>query len=310
MTMTMGWGAGLVGGLVLSGAATALVVAGLLAEPGPGEDLVRIEARVVELQSDLARARGDLELAVAGQQELDLSVSTLRHRLGRLEQQGAVSMIAAGPEPTAPEGASRDVAGAPEAGPDDEALAAEFAELLALGVLDDDGRATPDQQARFWELARTTGALGDLIAGLEARVQAAPGNTESRMELADAYVAKLLTVPGGPERGVWGARAEGQWRDILAVDPGHWGANFALAENYSYYPKFMGKTGEAIDGMEKAKDLQQALAPQPDHVQTYLILSRLYLDQGDVAAARTALQSGLAYHPGDAELLAALEALP
>ena len=41
-----------------------------------------------------------------------------------------------------------------------------------------------------------------------------PRHEEARMGLADAYVAKLLTVPGGPERGIWGMKAEKQWQTI------------------------------------------------------------------------------------------------
>ena len=45
-------------------------------------------------------------------------------------------------------------------------------------------------------------------------------------------------------------------------------------------------------------------------MQTYLSLARMYVRKDKVAEARALLESGLALHPGNAQLQAALSELP
>ena len=127
-----------------------------------------------------------------------------------------------------------------------------------------------------------------------------------RMSLADTYIAKLFSVPGGPEQGRWGSKAEREWRAVVELDPEQWEAQFAVANSLSYYPDVMGRTGEAIEGLERARELQEQLEPSKHHVQTYLSLSQLYLRSSKNDRAREALEAGLRYHPGNDQLMAAL----
>lgn len=166
-----------------------------------------------------------------------------------------------------------------------------------------------DDQEQFWEMARTTDVLDRTIDALQAQIASDPGDDEVRMQLADAYVAKLLTVPYGPERGIWGARAETEWQSVLENNPQHWEAQYVLAYNYSMYPDFVAKTDEAIDGFENAVRIQEGSQHRPEYAQTYVQLARMYEKKGQVDKARDALSRGASRHPGNETIAAELQRL-
>jgi len=170
------------------------------------------------------------------------------------------------------------------------------------------GNATADEEARFWALARTTGMLDEVVADLEQRVSDAPRDIDRRMQLADAYTAKLLTVPDGPERGAWAGKAELQWAEILKVDDRHWQARFNVAFSWSQWPPFLGKALAAIDQFEKLRTQQEQGTPEKRHAQVYLSLAELYRGQGNVDRANETLRAGLDRHPDAEALRQALDA--
>jgi tetratricopeptide (TPR) repeat protein len=162
--------------------------------------------------------------------------------------------------------------------------------------------------ARFIELSRRGDELDAAIADLEAAVNAAPDDIQARLTLAEYYVGKLMTV-AGPEQGLWGSKAESQWTQVLERDDKVWRAHHALGTNYSYYPSVMGKSDAAIEHLQTACELQRDLDPHPQHVQTYLFLSRMHSRDRNIEAARSTLEEGLDRHPGDAQLIAELDRL-
>jgi tetratricopeptide (TPR) repeat protein len=161
---------------------------------------------------------------------------------------------------------------------------------------------------RYLELARDQGLIDELIAHREAGVDADPADTDARMALADSYVGKIMTL-AGPEQGLWGAKAESQWKEVVALDEGHWGAHSSLGTNYAFYPDVMGKTDDAIHHLEAAREIQSWGESRPEHVATYLSLSRMYLRDGHRDEARAALEDGLLRHGGDESLMKALDRL-
>ncbi|MHC4516730.1 MAG: hypothetical protein ACYTGO_11455 [Planctomycetota bacterium] len=171
------------------------------------------------------------------------------------------------------------------------------------------GTATTAEQQRFWQAARTTDLVNDTIKALEAQVNTNPQDAKARMELADAYVAKLLTVPAGPERGLWGMKAEKQWRDIVKQDQDHWEAQFTLSYGYSMYPEFLNKTDDAIAGLEKALKIQERVQPKAEHAKTYVQLARMYKRKRNTEKVREILELGRARHPRNDEITKALQAL-
>lgn len=164
-------------------------------------------------------------------------------------------------------------------------------------------------EEQFWEMARTTDVLDNTIDALQAQLASDPGDEEARMQLADAFVAKLLTVPFGPERGIWGERAEAEWQAVLDRNPQHWEAQYVLAYNYSMYPDFVAKTDEAIQGFENAVRIQEGSQHRPEHAQTYVQLAKMYEKKGQLDKAREALSRGASRHPGNESIAAELRRL-
>lgn len=257
----------------------------------------------------VAAAEPDLQRELV---RLDQTIDTLLGRLERLEAPSRSEGVAPHLAETAP--VSEDPAArAASEGPRAPVTAPEIEEFAALmsrlqrSDFSIDG--SPEEQARFWELARTSGVLPALIDQLLARIEANPADVAARLDLADAYIAKLLTVPIGPERGVFGDLAERQWSRVLELEPRNWQAQSAIANSLSHYPAFLHRTDDAIRELEKTRELQRALSPDPAQEETYLRLSLMYQRKNQGDKARETLQEGLRRHPDSAPLQRALEEL-
>ena len=274
------------------------------------EDLEELRARLDGLTAEAAIASpsgGEDDASSKGIREIERALEELSMRMTRIESTSR--RVAVGISPPTPE---EELASAGDetasVGPD-EAARQEFEELLAELVKSGwDYTNLGDNYQRFLEMARSTGILDERIEVLEALVEAAPNEVEGRMDLADAYVAKLMTA-AGPEQGLWGNRATDQWLAVVDLDDAHWGAHSSLGTNYSYYPVVMGKTNDAIHHLERARQLQRVSSPTPEHVQTYVFLARLYDNSGRTDEARDVLLEGLQAHPNDTQLEAALAQL-
>ncbi len=212
---------------------------------------------------------------------------------------------AAAEQPKIPTAVDED----PEARSTSPFVRAEFDALLEKLRLGVGLHGASREMERFWELARSTGVIDEGIAELEALVAADPADLEARMDLAEYYIAKLYSVPGGPEQGLWNDKVEQQWQEVLARDPDHWDAQFRLGTNWSYYPDFLSKTNDAIRALARARELQEREPPREEFVETYLSLARMYMRKAKVEEARAVLSAGLRRHPGDVRLVAALEDL-
>jgi tetratricopeptide (TPR) repeat protein len=285
-----------------------LVAALVLGAPGCGDDpeaRARDEAERAALRSDLERTRKDLERTAQALQSVRDESRNLRGEVALLaERVGALESRAPGGAAAATDGVAPSVA--KPAAPDRKAMLAEMKSLQEKVFA---GTATDEEQQRFWELARSADVLDELMKRIEAKVAQSPDDSEVRMQLANAYVAKLMSLPPGPEQGLWSGKAVQQWEAVLKKDPEHWDARFSLAFNWSMWPDFLNKTPDAIREFEKVREVQERGAPEEKHAQTYLQLSRLYQKQGKSDKAKDVLRAGLARHPDDAELKKALGSL-
>lgn len=292
--------------LTMAGGAVvvALTQRGRTAPPTPASP--ELHATVARLEQALDRHADALDSAARER-------AWLRARLADApagERSAAPARDAAAPAPIAtPAATTPSTEPAPtdtHTNPDDEPA---FRAMLArvLGIASD---ATPEEQTRFWEMARSSGHLARIIESLEDRIADDPKDAAARMQLADAYVAKLLTVPAGPERGVWGMKAEAQWKAVAERDPNHWESQYRLGENWSHYPDFMNKTADAIGAFERARTIFEASPPDPRQAGAYVQLARLYLKQGNTDLARQVLGAGTARFPGDEAIRDALRTLP
>lgn len=261
-----------------------------------------------ESQARLERLEQSLRDDAANRQALATTLESLVLRINSLEGRLDRQPMAVSPQPTA-QPPTKQVTDA-DSGRDGKVSPTEFKRLLPKVLRSTlDGTATAEEQQRFWQAARTTRLVDDTIKSLEDHMEAHPQDNEARMELGDAYVAKLLTVPAGPERGIWGMKAEKQWNDVVKQDPDHWDAQYTLAFNYSMYPDFLNKTDDAIAGFERALKVQERAQPRPQHAKTYVQLARMHKKKGNTKKAREVLKLGRMRHPQDKRITAALEAL-
>lgn len=287
----------------------AIGVAGalLLGVPGCSDPAAAArDAQAIEsLRADHAKVQADLRSTTEDLKRLRGDVQTQAREIAALHER--IASVESRPATVAGGGAAPSGGDAPKASATDKA--GEAAEMEALRKKVFDGTATDEEQQRFWELARTTGRIDEMVKTLEGKVKDNPGDVGMRMELAEAYIAKLLSVPQGPEQGIWSMKAEGQWQAVLKLEPEHWDARYGVAFNWSMWPDFLNKTPDAVKEFEKLREVQERQSPEAKHAQTYFHLSRLYGKQGKADKAKEILRTGLARHPGDAELQKALDAL-
>lgn len=184
------------------------------------------------------------------------------------------------------------------------ALSDEEFEELRKKFFDD--TATDAEKEKFWKLVREKpGLLDDLIKQLEKASADSPRDKEALRRLSDAYLAKLMAVPDGMQKGVWSNKMIATERKILEVDPQDWDARYSIAINYSFWPEQFNKRPDAIKEFDTLKRIQESRPPEPKFAQTYLQLRQLYLKEGRVDDAKAILEEGLRRFPEDAELIKA-----
>lgn len=258
-----------------------------------------LETAVTALRESDARHEEALTAATAGAVAARSSVRELAARVAALRTEHGTAPRSEADEP---ESLRDDVAATDAPARAAKPAAARLEELRELGerVLRD--AASAEERGQFFRLAKEEGLVDALLSAAQAAVDAEPGSVAARMKLADSFLVKLYTVPGGPEQGVWGEKAEDQWKRVAELDPEHWDARFRLAESWSYYPDVMNRTADAIQVFERLREIQEAGAPEPRHARVYRFLHQLYLRQGEREKAEAALAAGARRHPDDAGL--------
>ncbi len=297
-----------VGALILGSAAVVLALRArdeaesVRTAPKPKDPtLDRVEGQVRGLLDEVAALRREQQESSGRAAELEKALAAARKTLA--EHAAAIAAVQSGAAaaPTRPETTGDPAA---EAARQAAAVKEEFDALRRKIYA---GEGTAEDQARFWELARTTGLLAQVIDELMKKVESAPADSAARMQLAEAYIAKLLTVPEGPERGAWAMKAEEQWKKVLEQQPEHWDARYSLAFSWSQWPDFLNKTPDAIREFEILRAQQARSAPDPDRSGTYLQLAVLYRKVGNLEKAKEVLQEGLLRNPDNEGLKKALE---
>ena len=280
--------------------ASASLLRGGGAGGGGGREMARAAGdAAAKAEAAAGEARARAEEAAAAARRAEESAASLAARVAALE--AASERPAPGPSGSGGRGmGDGPVAGRGDgAAKPDATLVAEY-QALRRKVFRD--QATADEQKRFFEILKGPGFIDGLLADLEAKVAAAPGDPDARLGLADAYISKLFTVPAGPEMGVWGGKAEEQWKEILKQDDRHWQARYSLAFSWSQYPDFLNKTPDALREFEKLRSQQEQGAAEPRHANTYFLLHSLYRKAGNPEKAKEALEEGLRRFPEDEDL--------
>jgi tetratricopeptide (TPR) repeat protein len=165
------------------------------------------------------------------------------------------------------------------------------------------GQATEEEEEEFWRTSRERPELlKGILTELEKKVTDAPRDIDARLALASAYIAKLYTVPDGPEKGVWSMKAVTQWNAVIEQDPNNWDAHQSLGFNYSFWPDQFNKGPDAIKHFEAARKIQEGSTPDAKHANTYIQLHKLYVKAGKTDEAAKVLEEGLRRFPDDEEL--------
>jgi tetratricopeptide (TPR) repeat protein len=251
-------------------------------------------------REDPPPARSSADSAQVEVDALRAEVAELRRAVDRSRAaRGDVSLPDAADEPPA-----RDVE--PLASDEPEKTDGDLSEFERLRRKVFSWGATPEESLRFWELARTSDMLPRLIEQMTTAVEADPDNIPARLQLAQAYIAKLYTVPNGPERGAWAMRADAEWRKVLELDDTNWEARFSIAYSLSQWPKQFNKAPEAIKEFETLVAQQETMRPEPRQAQVYLQLALMYREQGNAKKAEEILRRGLERHPDSEQLAGAL----
>jgi tetratricopeptide (TPR) repeat protein len=276
---------------VVGGAASGLLAAHLAApEPAP-----------------VREPRRDGEIAALRQRIDDLNAQMRALRADRLAPPARPAETeAASPEDTGDHAAAAGEAGAEEAGEPDPVAEAAVTELVAKLKTLHVGHMEA-QRLHMW-LATNPERIPAVIRSLESAITNDPKNADLRVSLATVYVALLSTAPPGPRQApLWG-KASASYDAAMEINPDHWQARYGKAFALSMAPEFIGLRPEAIRQFEVLLERQERLAPEPDHVETYLRLGTLYKDAGNTDKARELWERGLRLFPEDARLKGTLDA--
>ena len=156
---------------------------------------------------------------------------------------------------------------------------------------------------------RDIGYLDKALAELEKYAKAHADDADTQVELAGAYIVKLMAVPDGMERGAWSMKSLAACEEALRSQPEHWGAQYMKGMNLSQWPAFLGKQPEAIKTFEKLIEQQERGAPEARYAQSYYQLGNTYRSAGNMEKARKVFARGLEIFPEDKQLREQLELL-
>lgn len=162
-----------------------------------GADREEIDRAVAALRERDAQHDRELAAAAADAVEAQNGVRALAARLSLL------ASVTPGTSPEETGGGSvvqDDDATTPGSARASSGLPRRIDEICDLGGRVMRETATPEEREAFFRLAKEDGLADLLVARAQAAVDAQPESAALRMELADAFVVKLLTVPGGPEQ--------------------------------------------------------------------------------------------------------------
>lgn len=279
----MGWKTALGIAVLFSGLSAGLTVLALKrSEPPPGPPPQDPSVEALRREVLDLKARLDAPPPAPPESPLATEIRALREEVTRLRQAQAV--LQAAPAATRPP---------PQAG----SFEALFARLSAPS-------ASYDEKAEDWAEIQKQGWMEQAIAAFEKRAAGAPGSADAQSDLGDAYVQKLMTVPEGPQRGLWAWKADEAYDRALKIDERHWRGRFSKAMALSFWPPVFGKQAEAIRQFEILIGQQEAQAPEEHFAGAYLYMGNLLQGQGKVEEARKAWERGLAIFPQDEELKA------
>ena len=158
------------------------------------------------------------------------------------------------------------------------------------------------QRQAAWKQLRDAGELDKALATLKQGATNNPSSAQYPTALGEAYVFKLQTIRDFHEVAILALQADQSFNTALGLDPANWEAQFFKAASLSHWPPEMNKGPEVIRQLSNLIDQQEAMPPQPQFAQTYLLLGDQYQKTGQPDYAVQTWRLGLAKFPGDSTL--------
>jgi tetratricopeptide (TPR) repeat protein len=158
------------------------------------------------------------------------------------------------------------------------------------------------QRQAAWKQLRDAGELDQALASLKQGVTNNPTSAQYPTALGEAYVYKLQTVRDFHEVSILALQADQNFDTALGLDPANWEAHFFKAAALSRWPAEMNKGPEVIQQFSNLIDQQEAMPPQPQFAQTYVLLGDQYKKTGQLDYAVQTWRLGLAKFPSDSTL--------
>ena len=158
------------------------------------------------------------------------------------------------------------------------------------------------QRQAAWKQLRDAGELDQALATLKQRATNNPSSAEYPTALGEAFIYKLQTTRDFHEVSILALQADQSFNTALGLDPANWEAQFFKAAALSRWPPEMNKGPEVIQQLSNLIDQQEAMPPQPQFAQTYVLLGDQYKKTGQSDYAVHTWRLGLAKFPGDSTL--------
>jgi tetratricopeptide (TPR) repeat protein len=169
-----------------------------------------------------------------------------------------------------------------------------------------------EKQAALKQL-QDAGELDQAIAALKAGMANNPNDAAYPAALGEAYIYKLVTAKESGnynETAILALQADQNFDAALKVDPSHWDAQYNKAASMAYWPPEMNKGPEVIQRLSSLIDQQEAMPPQPQFAQTYVLLGEQYQKAGKPDYAVQTWKLGAARFPNNATLRKKISGTP
>ena len=167
-------------------------------------------------------------------------------------------------------------------------------------------QASFEQKQGAWRQLREAGQLDQAIEALKQGVEQNPASAAYPAALGQAQLQKadVLSHNAGAisEMGILGMQADQNFDAALKLDPSNWEAQFFKAVAMSYWPLELSKGDEVIQRLSRLIDQQEAMPPQDQFAQTYVVLGDQYRKMGKLDYAAATWLIGVQKFPGNGAL--------
>jgi len=182
----------------------------------------------------------------------------------------------------------------------------------AMDVLVSAQSSFQERQAAWKQLGKA-GDWDQTIMALQQGMADNPNDAAYPTVLGEAYIYKLRAVRDGGnynETAILALQADQNFDAALKLDPSHWEAQYYKAASLAHWPPEMNKGPEVIQRFSSLIDQQEAMPPQPQFAQTYVLLGEQYQQAGKPDYAMQTWKLGAARFPGDATLRKKISGAP